>query len=196
MGTNQGISFYVVGLSLVGLLVSSRDERLLNAANPYSEGTSPFVLAAVDAGLEGYNHFMNFVICVSVVSLGVSCVYGGSRTLSALANQGYAPKIFTYVDKSGRPLMSVLFLLVWGALAYIVLASSGSVVFDWLLALSGLAALFTWGSICLVSHTSMPLRINPLTMNSRTSDSARLGRTRVDPWTISHSRLLVVSMVA
>ena len=94
---------------------------------------------------------MNLVICISVVSIGVSCVYGGSRTLSALAHQGYAPKTFTYVDKSGRPLMSVLFLLAWGGLAYVVLASSGSVVFDWLLALSGLATLFTWGSICLVS---------------------------------------------
>lgn len=141
--------FYVVGLTLVGLLVSSRDDRLLNAENPYAEGTSPFVLALLDAGLNGYDHFMNLVICISVVSIGVSCVYGGSRTLSALAHQGYAPKTFTYVDKSGRPLMSVLFLLAWGGLAYVVLASSGSVVFDWLLALSGLATLFTWGSICL-----------------------------------------------
>lgn len=145
--------FYLIGLSLVGLLVSSRDERLLGADNPYSEGTSPFVLAALDAHLYGYDSFMNVVICISVVSIGVSCVYGGSRTLSALAHQGYAPKIFTYVDKSGRPLMSVLFLLIWGALAYVILApgSSGSIVFDWLLSLSGLAALFTWGSICVVS---------------------------------------------
>ncbi|KAG7127930.1 Amino-acid permease inda1 like protein [Verticillium longisporum] len=141
--------FYIVGLTLVGLLVSSRDERLLNAKNPYAEGTSPFVLAAKDAGLKGYDTFMNLVICISVVSIGVSCVYGGSRTLSALAHTGYAPKIFTYVDKSGRPLVSVLFLLAWGGLAYIVLGAHGSVVFDWLLALSALAALFTWGSICL-----------------------------------------------
>ena len=133
------------------MLVSSTDERLLNAGNPYSEGTSPFVLAAKDAGLGGYDHFMNFVICVSVVSIAVSCVYGGSRTLTALAEQGYAPKIFAYVDRSGRPLMSVILNLVFGALAYVVLASSGSIVFSWLLALSGLAALFTWGSICVVS---------------------------------------------
>ncbi|KAF4983960.1 hypothetical protein FZEAL_752 [Fusarium zealandicum] len=140
--------FYIVGLTLVGLLVSSTDDRLLNSANPYKDGTSPFVLAAIDAGLKGYDSFMNVVICVSVVSIGVSAVYGGSRTLSALAHQGYAPNCFTYVDKSGRPLISVLFNLAWGALAYIVLASSGGLVFDWLLAVSALAALFTWGSIC------------------------------------------------
>jgi yeast amino acid transporter len=108
-------------------------------------------LAVKDAGLTGYDSFMNVVILVSVVSIGVSCVYGGSRTLTALAEQGYAPPIFKYIDRSGRPLMSVLVNLAFGAIAYIVLASSGQIVFNWLLALSGLAALFTWGSIC-VAH--------------------------------------------
>jgi yeast amino acid transporter len=146
--------FYVLGLTLVGLLVSSTDERLLNSENPYADGVSPFVLAGLDAGLNGYDHFMNLVICVSVVSIGVSCVYGGSRTLSALGEQGYAPKIFTYVDKSGRPLMSVLFLLAFGPLAYISIASSGMIVFDWLLSLSALSAVITWASICAVSFAS------------------------------------------
>ncbi|KIW74877.1 hypothetical protein Z517_11647 [Fonsecaea pedrosoi CBS 271.37] len=143
--------FYILGLTFVGLLVSSTDDRLLNASNPYADGTSPFVLGPLDAGLIGYDSFMNVVILVSVVSIGVSSVYGGSRTLTALAQQGYAPKIFAYIDRSGRPLFSVALNLAFGGLAYIVLASSGSIVFDWLLALSGLAALFTWGSIC-VAH--------------------------------------------
>ncbi|KAF6823039.1 amino-acid permease inda1 [Colletotrichum musicola] len=140
--------FYILGLTFVGLLVSSTDQRLLNSANPYADGVSPFVLAGLDAGLHGYDHFMNFVILVSVISIGVSCVYGGSRTLTALAQQGYAPKIFTYIDRSGRPLPAVALNLAFGGLAYVRLASSGGVVFDWLLSLSGLAALFTWGSIC------------------------------------------------
>lgn len=146
--------FYILGLTFVGLLVSSTDTRLLNASNPYSDGTSPFVLAPLDAGLHGYDSFMNVVILVSVVSIGVSCVYGGSRTLTALAQQGYAPRLFAYIDRSGRPLPSVAINLAFGGLAYITLASTGSTVFDWLLALSGLATLFTWGSICLVSYPS------------------------------------------
>jgi amino acid transporter len=76
-------------------------------------------------------------------------VYGGSRTLTALAQQGYAPKLFTYIDKSGRPLPSVIFLILFGFIAYVSLDATGPVVFDWLLAISGLAALFTWGSVCL-----------------------------------------------
>lgn len=92
---------------------------------------------------------MNFIILISVVSIGNSGVYGGSRTLTALADQGYAPKLFSYIDRSGRPLFSTIAILLFGCLGYVNLSATGPVVFDWLLALSGLAALFTWGSICL-----------------------------------------------
>lgn len=92
---------------------------------------------------------MNVIILVSVLSIGVSCVYGGSRTLVALAQQGYAPKIFTYIDRSGRPLPAVVSIILIGLLGYLSVNGNGDTVFTWLLSLSGLAALFTWGSICL-----------------------------------------------
>ncbi|KAF2474952.1 amino-acid permease inda1 [Lindgomyces ingoldianus] len=141
--------FYVLGLFFVGLLIRYDDDNLLGA-NPYvNVNASPFVLVGKYAGLKGFDSFMNVVILVSVISIGVSGVYGGSRTLTALGEQGYAPKFFTYIDRSGRPLWSVLAILIFGALAYVNLDADGPTVFDWLLALSGLAALFTWGSICL-----------------------------------------------
>lgn len=140
--------FYVVGLLLVGFLVDSTDKRLLNAGNN-NPSASPFVIAASNAGLKGYDSFMNVIILVSVLSIGVSCVYGGSRTLVALAQQGYAPKFFSFIDKSGRPLPAVVSIIAIGALGYISVNGDGTTVFIWLQALSGLAALFTWGSICL-----------------------------------------------
>ncbi|PLB54650.1 amino-acid permease inda1 [Aspergillus steynii IBT 23096] len=141
--------FYILGLTFVGLLVSSDDNRLLGADALIDVNASPFVLIAADAGLKGYDSFMNVVILISVLSIGVSGVYGGSRTLTALAEQGYAPKIFTYIDRSGRPLVSVATLIIFGLLGYVNLDAKGDVIFAWLQALSGLAALFTWGSICL-----------------------------------------------
>ena len=129
--------------------LSSTDERLLGANPLIDVAASPFVIAARDAGLIGYDSFMNFIILISVISIGNSGVYGGSRTLTALAEQGYAPKFFAYIDKSGRPLWSTIAIILFGCLGYINLSASGPLVFDWLLALSGLAALFTWGSICL-----------------------------------------------
>ncbi|PHH91619.1 hypothetical protein CDD83_10963 [Cordyceps sp. RAO-2017] len=140
--------FYILGLFFVGLLVDANDKGLLSEAN-FDVKASPFVLVGKYANLRGFDHFMNLVILVSVLSIGVSGVYGGSRTLTALAQQGYAPQIFTYIDKSGRPLPSVMFVIAFGLLAFVNLDAKGPVVFDWLQALSGLAALFTWGSICL-----------------------------------------------
>lgn len=37
--------------------------------------------------------------------------------MTAMAEQGFAPKIFTYVDKSGRPLWSVVLVLMFGPIA-------------------------------------------------------------------------------
>lgn len=145
------IIFYVGGLFFIGLLVASDDPALLQAGAYNSSQASPFVLVGKYANLRGFDDFMNAIILVSVLSIGVSAVYGGSRTLTALAQQGYAPKLFTYVDRSGRPLPSVAVIILFGFLGYINLDSKGPIIFDWLLALSGLAALFTWGSIC-VSH--------------------------------------------
>jgi amino acid transporter len=133
------------------LLVSSTDDRLLGADPLINVNASPFVLAAKDGAIPAFASFMNVVILISVVSIGNSGVYGGSRTLTALADEGYAPKLFSYIDKAGRPLVSTITLIVFGFLGYINLDASGPVIFDWLLALSGLAALFTWGSIC-VAH--------------------------------------------
>lgn len=72
--------------------------------------------------------FINVTICISVLSIGLSCVYGGSRTLTALAETGYAPGIFAYVDKSSRPLFSVIAILIFGPLAYINVKDESGVV--------------------------------------------------------------------
>lgn len=141
--------FYILGLFFVGLLINADDPRLLSTSAYADAKASPFVLVGKYAGLKGFDDFMNVAILVSVLSIGVSAVYGGSRTLTALAQQGYAPKLFTYIDRGGRPLPSVIFCLAFGLLAYVNLDAKGPEVFNWLLALSGLAALFTWGSICL-----------------------------------------------
>ena len=128
----------------------SDDPNLISATGTSNDpNTSPFVLAAKYAGLNGLDHFMNFTILVSVLSIGVSAVYGGSRCLTALAQQGYAPKIFSYIDRSGRPLPSVILHILCGFLAFMSMDNNGETVFNWLLSLSALAALFTWGSVCL-----------------------------------------------
>ncbi|KAM5476873.1 Amino-acid permease inda1 [Microsporum audouinii] len=142
------ILFYILGLFFIGILVRSDDKRLLGANTYTDSNASPFVIAAKDAGLRGFDSFINVIILISVLSIGNSAVYAGSRTLTAISEHGYAPRIFSYVDKAGRPLFSTILVIVFGGLAYVNVSGKGPVIFDWLQALSGLTALFTWGSIC------------------------------------------------
>jgi amino acid transporter len=143
--------FYIVALFFIGLLIDCNDESLLSSSSYSSTKASPFVLVGKYSGLKGFDHYMNAVILSAVLSLGIASVYGGSRTLLALAQQGYAPKIFTWIDRAGRPLPSVIFIILFGLLAFLNLDAAGPVIFDWLLALSGLSMLVTWASIC-VAH--------------------------------------------
>jgi len=137
---------YITSLTVIGLLIPYDNPSLIGGSGT---ATSPFVIVLKEARIPGLDHFVNVTICISVLSVGMSCVYAGSRTLTALSETGYAPKIFSYVDKSSRPIFSLLAVLIWGPLGYVNVAASGPVVFNWLLAISGLSTIFTWMSICL-----------------------------------------------
>ncbi|KAJ8503091.1 hypothetical protein ONZ45_g11159 [Pleurotus djamor] len=118
---------YVTSLTIIGLLVPYTDSRLL-ASDETAGAVSPFVMVISNARISGLDHLINAVICVSVLSVGLSSVYAGSRTLTALAETGYAPSFFAYVDKSSRPLFSMLAVLLCGPIAYINVAPSGDTV--------------------------------------------------------------------
>ncbi|ODV88724.1 hypothetical protein CANCADRAFT_45221 [Tortispora caseinolytica NRRL Y-17796] len=142
--------FYIVGLTIVGLLVPYNDPRLLGDSSVDAKA-SPFVIAVVNAQINALPSIINAVILVAVLSVGNSCIFGFSRTLCALSQQNMAPKIFSYIDRKGRPLVSIITILAFGLLGFIAASSAQGEVFTWLLALTGLSCIFTWGSICL-SH--------------------------------------------
>ena len=138
--------FYIVSLFMVGLIVPSNNEDLLGASNSNTKA-SPFVLAIKLANVKGLPSVMNAVITISVISVANSCTFGSTRTMQALAARGMGPKFLAYIDKSGRPLWCVVIQICFGFLAYINEAKKGSVIFTWLLSLSGLSYFFVWGSI-------------------------------------------------
>lgn len=140
--------FYIVALTLVGLLVPYNDPDLMGSSNADAHA-SPFVIAIESAGIDVLPSVMNAVILVAVLSVGNSAVFGSSRTLAALANLGQAPEILGYVDQRGRPLVAIMVAGAFGLLAYLADLKQQNSVLDWLLAISGLSSIFTWGSICL-----------------------------------------------
>jgi len=142
--------FYMVSLTLVSVLVPYGDARLLGSEGGGAKA-SPFVVAINNAGISGLPSVMNVVILIAVLSVGNSSIYGSSRTLCALAEQGQAPRIFAYIDRKGRPLVAIITASVLGLLCYVVAGGpdTAGTALNWLYSLSGLSSIFTWGSICL-----------------------------------------------
>lgn len=105
----------------------------------------------ITAGISGLPSVMNAVIMIAVLSVGNSSIYASSRTLAALAEQGQAPKSFAYIDRAGRPLVSILVSSAFGLLCFIVAAGENaqSEAFTWMLAISGLSLILAWLSVCL-----------------------------------------------
>ncbi|KAJ2987121.1 hypothetical protein NUW58_g4679 [Xylaria curta] len=122
--------FYVVALTLIAM-------------------ASPFVIAIEKAGIEILPSVMNVVILIAVLSVGNSSVFGSSRTLAALADQNQAPRILSYVDRRGRPLIAIMVSSSVGLISYLADLEQEAEVLDWLVAISGLSSIFTWASICL-----------------------------------------------
>ncbi|EED17158.1 amino acid transporter, putative [Talaromyces stipitatus ATCC 10500] len=141
--------FYVIGTLIVGLIVPHDADYLLNASGAGNTSYSPFVVSIKNAGISGLPSVMNVVITLSVISVANSATFGSTRTIQAMAEKGMAPKFFAYIDKHGRPIYCVLLQIAFGFLAFINEASSGSQIFTWLLALSGISNFFVWGSVCL-----------------------------------------------
>lgn len=140
--------FYVVALTVVGMLVPYNNPHLLDGSSGVDAKASPFVIAIQNAGISGLPSVMNVVILVAVLSVGNSSVYGSSRTVAALAEQGQAPRIFAYIDRQGRPIFAIALASLLGFLAFLAASSQEGTAFAWMYAISGLSSIFTWGSIC------------------------------------------------
>ncbi|KAJ5977884.1 hypothetical protein N7501_001226 [Penicillium viridicatum] len=140
--------FYIVSLTVVGMLVRYDDKKLISGSSSADAKASPFVIAIENAGIKALPSIMNVVILIAVLSVGNSSVYGSSRTLAALAEQGQAPRFLAYIDRQGRPLFAILVASILGLLCYLAASDVQTTAFEWMMAISGLSSIFTWGSVC------------------------------------------------
>ncbi|CUM46402.1 uncharacterized protein AC631_05324 [Debaryomyces fabryi] len=143
--------FYMITLTLVGFLVPYDSPDLLDGSSSSDASASPFVIAIKAGGITALPSIFNVIVLISLLSIGNSSVYGFSRTILSLAEQGLAPKCFDYVDRKGRPLVGILASAIVGLLSFVAASPKQTEVFAWLMALSGLSTLFTWFSVNL-SH--------------------------------------------
>lgn len=131
------------------MIVPYNEPRLLSGTSAADAKASPFVLAIQYAGITGLPSVFNAVIMIAVLSVGNSAIYGSSRTLAALAEQNQAPRFLAYIDRKGRPIVAISIAGAIGFLCYFAGSRIQEDAFNWMLSLSGLSSIFTWGSICL-----------------------------------------------
>ncbi|KAI9009373.1 amino acid permease/ SLC12A domain-containing protein [Phycomyces nitens] len=136
------VLFYVLSILVIGLVIPYTDPRLLKGANDIT--VSPFTLVFQKAGAAWAADLMNAVILITMISAGNSGVYSSSRTMLSLAEQGYAPRLFTRVNRWGIPIWSVLISCAIGCLAFLTSLFGSGIVFTWLTNLTSVAGLITW----------------------------------------------------
>lgn len=141
------VFLFVIPLFLIGLLVPYNNSDLLGGGS--KTHASPFVIAV--SNVKGVPHIVNAVILLAVLSVGNSAMFCASRTLQSLAEQGFAPSYFNYIDKAGRPFRCLVFAAICGIFSFIAAYNKQETVFNWLLAISGLSTILTWSGIAL-SH--------------------------------------------
>ncbi|GAT20951.1 proline-specific permease [Aspergillus luchuensis] len=112
--------FYLVSVVLISLVVDSDDSRLINGSSVVS---SPFVIAAQDAGISGVPDLINACIILGILALSLECIYLPSRILRTMSLQGLLPAFIAKVDKIGRPRWALTFTAVAGTvLTYLSLS--------------------------------------------------------------------------
>ncbi|CAF4861828.1 unnamed protein product [Rotaria sp. Silwood2] len=87
----------------MGLVIPYNDPSLAHS-DAKNVAVSPFTLVFVKSGIKPAVHIMNVVILTTILSAGNSSLYICTRILYALANEGKAPKQFTYVNRHGIPI--------------------------------------------------------------------------------------------
>jgi amino acid transporter len=125
------------------------DPRLIENPGDANARASPFVIAIKNSGIPVLDSILNTVILITALSVGNTSVYASTRVLVALSVQHQAPKVLSYIDRKGRPQFALLVAFIFGLLSTLSQLCDNNVVFTWLLALSGLSSIITWGSICL-----------------------------------------------
>lgn len=137
------VIFYIVSMIFLTFVVPYTNQNLISGTT--NARSSPFVIAIYDAGIDVLPDLLNAIVMLCVCSVGSSSIYIASRTLHAMAEDGFAFALFTRTDKHGRPYAALIFTGAIGiVLAYLNCSATGAIVFSWFSAISGMAFFLAW----------------------------------------------------
>ncbi|KAK5072556.1 amino acid transporter [Lithohypha guttulata] len=144
--------FYCLSVLFIGMCVPYNSPELTFATKQTTGASaSPFVVAILEAGIQGLPSVINGAILLFVFSASNSDLYIASRTLYGLAVNGNAPRIFKRTDSRGVPIYALGMSAMFALLAYMNVADDSKTVFGYFVNLVTIFGLETWISI-LVTH--------------------------------------------
>ncbi|QDS67557.1 hypothetical protein FKW77_003089 [Venturia effusa] len=134
--------FYIGSVIAIGVTCPSNDPRITSGGS--GAGSSAFVVGIKNAGIDVLDSIINAGIIISAWSSGNSFLYLSSRSLYSLALSGNAPSFFKHCTKQGVPIRAVIASSLFCALAYLNVANSGAVVFNWFVNLTNTSGFLSW----------------------------------------------------
>lgn len=141
------IFFYIFSVLAIGVICRSDDQALTNGG--VGAGSSAFVVGIKNAGIPILDSIINGGIILSAWSSGNSFLYLSGRSLYSLALAGNAPAWFKHCSKGGVPIRAMGVSSLFALLAYLNVANSASVVFNWLVNLTNTSAFISWICCCI-----------------------------------------------
>lgn len=143
------IFFVYFGISIAyGITVPYNDPLLTNDSKVIK---APMTIALTDAGWTNSKYFIATMILITCLSSVNSAIYVSSRSLFTWSKEGYGPKIFSYVDKRGVPMVAVQFVHAFAFISIMSWKSGSAVAYSYIVNVSGVAAFIVWSAI-IVTH--------------------------------------------
>ncbi|MGG3157706.1 amino acid permease [Priestia megaterium] len=143
--------FYILAIIVIGCLINYNDPRLLNS-DIENVAMSPFTLVFQNAGIAVAASVMNAVILTSVLSAGNSAMYGASRVLWVLAEEGKAPAFLKKLNAGGIPVNAIYLSTIIGMAAFLTSLFGEGAVYTWLLNAAGLSGFLSWLGISITHY--------------------------------------------
>jgi lysine-specific permease len=143
------ILFFVGSIVIMGLVIPYNDSQLAHDGDVKNVAVSPFTLVFIKSGLKPAVHIMNAVILTTILSAGNSGLYVCTRVLYALGKEGKAPKIFTYLTKSGIPIWCLVFTTAVSTALFGLSFIGNQIIYVWLVNITGVMGFIAWFGISL-----------------------------------------------
>lgn len=149
------VFFYIILIFFLGMNVPYNSKLLLSANNQSNETVSaeasPFVVAAIIAGVDGLPDLINVCLLIFTFSAANSDLYIATRSLYSLAVEGNAPRIFATTNDRGVPIYALGLSSGCCLIAFMSVDIGTFKTFQYFVSLVTIFGILTWISI-LISH--------------------------------------------